>query len=278
MTWRALSCLLLLGPAACGSPAEPEAPAPQLYETVSTVLESPDHGPELCLSGIQQSYPPQCGGVPVASWDWAAADGVESANGTTWGGDYRLVGTYDGTTFTVTEPPAPPSAPAPSGRTRDACTTPRGDEPLATFSRIDKKAMMAAMGQASSSPDFAGLWVSGKSYSAEEGVRFDGLVLNAAFTGDLARHKAELREVWGGLLCVEQHEHTLAELRAVQEDLFAGGGAEELGLVPTWGSSSELDGVVELGFYTIPPEQQAALDERYGEGVVRVTPSLVPVD
>lgn len=79
--------------------------------------------------------------------------------------------------------------------------------------------------------------------------------------------------MWGGPLCVVQHARTLAELQAVQEELFASGAAE-LGLDPTFGAVDETRGVVELGVVAVTPEQQAAVDERYGAGVVEVRPGL----
>ncbi len=68
-----------------------------------TVLESPRHGPELCGS-IRESLPPQCSGLPVRNWGWAAVKGVESLNGTTWG-TWHVTGTLDGEAFVLTEVP-----------------------------------------------------------------------------------------------------------------------------------------------------------------------------
>ena len=51
---------------------------------------------------MDASLPPRCGGPEVAGWDWDAVE-AESASGTTWG-SYVLVGTFDGGTFTLTEP------------------------------------------------------------------------------------------------------------------------------------------------------------------------------
>src|SRR5688572_3418701 len=51
----------------------PTVPAPdseQLYEADGIVLEDDSHGPELCLGGVALSLPPQCGGVPLANWEW----------------------------------------------------------------------------------------------------------------------------------------------------------------------------------------------------------------
>ncbi len=67
-----------------------------------TVLEDSD-GARVCFA-VMESYPPQCGGLPVAGWSWDGLDGAETANGVTWGA-YAVQGTYDGEVLTVTEPP-----------------------------------------------------------------------------------------------------------------------------------------------------------------------------
>lgn len=59
---------------------------------------------ELCLGAVAESYPPQCGGVPIANWTWDGIDGSESSGDTTWGA-YAVQGTYDGEEFAVTQPP-----------------------------------------------------------------------------------------------------------------------------------------------------------------------------
>ena len=72
-----------------------------------TVLEQrgetpfPKHGAMLCLGAMAMSYPPQCGDVPIANWNWDAVEGEEKASGASWG-QYHVVGTYDGEIFTVT--------------------------------------------------------------------------------------------------------------------------------------------------------------------------------
>ena len=75
-----------------GCAAQPAAPAvgaagtpeePRRYAAEAMVLESPEHGPELCLGGVLESLPPQCGGPDVIGWDWAAVEDEQSMNGTT---------------------------------------------------------------------------------------------------------------------------------------------------------------------------------------------------
>jgi hypothetical protein len=65
--------------------------AAPVYQADALVLESPEHGPQLCRE-VASSYPPQCGGPDVLGWNWGAVEGEESASGTTWG-SYRVVGT-----------------------------------------------------------------------------------------------------------------------------------------------------------------------------------------
>ena len=65
----------------------------------STILDDGD-GAELCVGGVAESYPPQCGGPPITNWNWADHEGdFEEASGVRWG-DFHVVGTFDGETFT----------------------------------------------------------------------------------------------------------------------------------------------------------------------------------
>lgn len=59
---------------------------------------------ELCLGAIAESYPPQCGGIPITNWSWDDIEGFENSGDVTWG-SYAVQGTYDGESFTVTEAP-----------------------------------------------------------------------------------------------------------------------------------------------------------------------------
>lgn len=59
---------------------------------------------ELCLGAVAESYPPQCSGIPISGWSWDGIEGSESSGDVAWGA-YAITGTYDGETFTVTQPP-----------------------------------------------------------------------------------------------------------------------------------------------------------------------------
>lgn len=274
VTPRALVPLLLLL-TACGTsaPAPAAAPAPspvgQQFEATAAVLESPEHGPELCWSMLD-SLPPQCSGVPVVGWDWADVGGEESARGTTWGGGYHVVGTYDGTALTLTQP----ARDAPRSTTDQdpigtPCPVPEGGWRVEDPTRLDDGAVQAAMAFATAHPQHAGFWLDHLDLSDPAALR----VLNVATAGDVAAHERRLRELWGGALCVVRRPHTLARLREVQDEVQAGG----LGLQVTSSYADEVHGVVRITAVTVDDRQRAALEERYGPGVVEVEPHLRPV-
>ena len=90
--------------------------------------------------------------------------------------------------------------------------------------------------------------------------------------------EAAVREVWGGPLCVIQREgRTEKELAAIRDEAerFI---QEEIGLQFTWSSDGDVGLAAEVGVVIDPGGAgQAALDERYGPGVVRLFPALKPV-
>lgn len=108
----ALACSALL--VACASASAPAAggdafgtrlPAPPAGDVLGqgTVLDD-GAGPQLCLAGVMESYPPQCSGLPLDGWDWDAVEGWEEASGVRWGA-YAVQGAYDGQSLAVTAPP-----------------------------------------------------------------------------------------------------------------------------------------------------------------------------
>lgn len=123
-------CLVLLSGCGAGQATlSRQGGADALLHTGSgTVLESAEHGPELCLGGVEESLPPQCSGVPLVGWQWEAVSGAEFGMGTTWG-SYSVTGTFDGKVLTLTEPAGEQVEPA--GRAGAGGAT--GDEdPFAT--------------------------------------------------------------------------------------------------------------------------------------------------
>jgi hypothetical protein len=234
----------------------------------------------LCLGMLLDSLPPQCGDVRLTGWDWATVDGEERLAGTIWG-DYRVVGTYYDSSFRVLEvgPPDPTPAPDPGDPVDTPCPEPPGGWVAEDPGRTSDADREGATRAASSEPDFAGLWIDHVGDPAPEEMEADPasseIILNVAFTGNLARHESDLRALWGGPLCVVQHSRTDAELRSIQRDFP--GGPSDLGLSVLWSSVDIVDNVVEVGVVVIDAQTREALDERYGPGTVRIIPALRPL-
>ena len=220
-----------------------------------TVLDDGD-GPEMCLGPVAESYPPQCSGPALADFDFGDV-GAEQASGVTWG-SYALTGTFDGTTFTVSDAVpaalydtmAEPQADGLDPACDDATTT---DEAMTTPEDMD-----ATLTAASALPTYASSWLS------------DGTI-SVAVTGDAEAAEAELRTTWGGPLCVTTVERSDADLNAVNTELQAALGDQLL----TSGSTAPdtLDAQVVFDDGSI----QEWADATYGAGLVRVTSALVPV-
>jgi hypothetical protein len=254
---------------------EPPVSPAQLYEANTTILESREHGPELCLGGVADSLPPQCGGVPLANWDWDLVDGEESVSETTWG-NFHIVGTYDGSTFTVLDAGPYEQPPSESTDFTAPCPQPAGGWVAPDPTRATDADLRAVMHAAEREPDSAGFWID---YVGEpsEFTPTDEIIAIAAFTGDLERHEADLREVWGGALCMTSHQRTLDELIRIQRELTAEVAAE-LGIQTTWSAVDIVQNEVEFGVVVADDEMRAAVDAHYGAGAVRLMPALTPVD
>lgn len=82
--------------------------------------EAEGKGPVFCLSGVEDSLPPGCGGPNIRGWSWAGLE-FEEAGGTRWG-EFTLRGTYVDGIFTVKGEPHEPEPY--TGTTDDAITAP----------------------------------------------------------------------------------------------------------------------------------------------------------
>jgi hypothetical protein len=270
--------------AACGAGDPPSSPAAeppptvsgpdpnQLYEVNTTVLEDRTHGPTLCLSGILESLPPQCGNVPIANWDWQAVSGEERLSGTTWG-NYHVVGSYDGSTFTLTD--VGPYEEDTSGPTDPDFSSPC-PEPSGGWSDLEQATQedaRPAAAYARSQPDYVTSWVTQLEPAKAE---FGPVIVNAVFTGDRERHEAEMRKVWGGPLCViERDVPTADELARIRKEAEAR--LDDLGLEMLWSAGPGVEPIIEIGVVVdVEGKGEAALDARYGAGVVRLIPALKP--
>ena len=286
--WVVGALLLLLvgcGSATTARPGSAPSAAGGEVETryAVTVLDD-GGGAELCLGGVAESLPPQCGGPPVAAWDWDDHAGdFEDVGGVRWG-EFHVVGTFDGESFTATRvTPAdeyePPDVDEPDPFVT-TCEEPTGgwvvDPSLVSYGDED-----AAFRAADRLPDYAGAFLDTSrdprppeeldqalTDGGNDSIDVSTWIVNVKVTDDPARAEAAIREVWGGGLCISTAIHTMAELRRVQGQLDD---------VPGFLSSGVSDDTVEVGVVHDDGSIQAGLDEEYGAGLVRVSSALVPV-
>lgn len=253
--------------AGCGDAGD-SRPTTAEYSTSATVLADRTHGPQLCWV-VAESFPPQCGGPDIAGWDWSDVEAEQTHAGTTWG-EFTVVGMFDGRTFTVTRPPRR-STPA----ERQAVGTPPTDfrsrcglltaRPGPRTRAVD---LAAARRAAARSPFVGAVWV-----TPQAGPD----MLNVRFARDAAALERDLRRLYAGPLCVTEGGPARAKLRRVAREVFARR-TELFGPNAYLGSGAlEVDGVVEATVVWDPGGAQRVLDERYGSGLVRVTPLLRPI-
>jgi hypothetical protein len=254
------------------SPTTPAPGSGRLYEADATVLDDGEQGPKLCLGAMLLSLPPRCGDVPIANWDWEAVDGERSLSGTTWG-DYHVVGTFDGEIFTAVSTGAYREPPPPDPVYESPCPEPAGGW-VADPDRHTQEHDGGARAYARSQPDYV---ISFVDHVDDDLQEFSPVVFVAIFTGDRERHEAEIRKVWDGPLCVvELDTATDRELRRIRRE--AESALPELGLTMVGSWTGGVPPRVEIDVLADPGGAgQAALDARFGAGVVRLAPALTPV-
>lgn len=241
-----------------------------------TVLDD-GSGPQLCTF-VAKSMPPQCSGTPLADWDWAEHAEHQAVSGTTWG-DFALTGTFDGTTFTVTE--AIPAAlydaasQAPDTSFETPCQPPVGGWQVVDPATTNQEAMDATFTAASALPGYAGAWL-GQSPDAPDDAEAPDpaalndptqVIINVAVTEDVTGAEDELRQTWGGALCVSEAKYSEAELN----DL-----ATELREIPGVTGASAASDVVHAAVLFDDGSLQKWADETYGEGRVQFDSTFVP--
>jgi hypothetical protein len=267
------------------SPRSPTADADTVLIGTATVLESEEHGPEFCLGGVLTSYPPQCGGPRLVGWDWSAVSGDTHAGGSVFG-DYVVIGTYDpgDNSFTPTRRPVAADeydGPQPEPQWPETDFTSPCEPPPGGWAPIDPAAttehtLNETIARARARDDFGDVWVDQSINPASEHPEQHEselndprkLVLNISVTGDIDAATADLRDTWGGSLCVSHADHTMKELQAVSHEVCAhdgmlgcgGGGMDHVDLFVTYDDGS----------------LQQQFDEQYGVGTVHVSSALQP--
>lgn len=261
-----------------GAPADaaPTSVGPgQRYVAQAMVLQkSADDPPELCLGGVMESYPPQCGGPEVVGLHWQEVPGRESASGVTWAQAW-FVGTYDGTVFRLTQQPSqdPPrgfTAPTPdaSNAFPPLCDDPfRGGDP--GFDAAAQAGMSAQETLATAAAALDGYVTSYVSDGADD--------YNVIVTGDAEAAHATLRKVWPGWLCVVQRDlPTAADLDAAQQAVVADRS------LPMLSVGSGAEGILGVIVIVASPEVVAQVHDDVAPWLepdqVQVTGALQPYD
>lgn len=252
-------------PTTPGAAADPARLAGQV-----TILQQGDGPVMLCLGGVMESYPPQCGGPELLDFAWEDAPESESASGTTWASGFVVVTPVEGG-YRLLEPlsATPPEGyPEPEARGPDfpeLCEDPyRGGDETADAGAEALAAMVAA---AETLPDYALHYVS-------DGAEH----YNVIVTQDAEAAHAALREVWPGWLCVAQRDvPTQAAMTSASDALS--GLAEDLDLLH-WGGGG-VDGVLEVGVPVADEATVAAIHEAVSAWLtsdqVRIHAALAPL-
>lgn len=242
------------------------------------VLGIGDQAPELCLGGVAESYPPQCGGVPVIGWSWAdqPQSSYEEAGKVRWG-EFAVTGRFDGARLALTRAVPSAQGDAPDQvREPEAvpCPEPDGGWRVLDPATTTDEAMHAALDAARYLPGYADARINQtrnpaygtEDYEAMNDPEFITVVVRV--TEDVTGAERTLRARWGGALCVALATYTASELHELK------GKVNEL---PGILSVSDEDQVVDAYVTYDDGSLQEWADSRFGPGVVMVSAALVPV-
>lgn len=239
----------------------------------ATVLEDVSHGPQLCLGIIETSYPPRCSGPDVRGWDWDRTEGFQTSGRSRFG-ELGLRGVHVDGALVLTRAPTRPTG-VPSDRGPDVPTTPcpepdggwfAGGE-VASTGGAAQDVLHAAMRHAERMPHVSSVW------PEYLGGPTDGnrAVLTVRVTEDVAAARRELRALWPGALCVRRGGLTQQHRLRIATELH-----RTLGRALIAVHTESHDHVAVQVLLDEDGALQRRLDDRYGEGVVRVGSALQP--
>jgi hypothetical protein len=242
--------------------APPDADA--AYEVIAPVLETAERGTQLCLGQwMISATPPVCDGPELQGWSWDFVGGGNPVTTGTWAEAY-LAGTWDDgkQVFVVTDAHSPTAADherfadaSPKSDLSVPCAEPAGGWPARNQEWPED--------QIDTIPGYAGSWDDPTNH-----------VVTAKFTGDLAVAEAAVRRYYTDNLCVVPAQHSMDELAAIRDQLLGMSSVKWLWATVRADPTAEW---VEVGTIVPDPTRQAAFDEQYGEGVVRLTARLQPL-
>lgn len=121
-------------------------PSTEYRGNVGGIIDNGDgRGPMLTFFWLD-SLPPQGGSLPLAGFDWDMVEGEQTLNGVTWLEEsVGVTGTFDGTTFTLTEPVSGPFTFTDDvltyGTLTEGCTEADVAPALAALNALDQQAL-----------------------------------------------------------------------------------------------------------------------------------------
>ncbi|MFT4220381.1 MAG: hypothetical protein QM611_07700 [Microbacterium sp.] len=257
------------------------------------VIGDDDEGAKACLGAIFASVPAQCDGTPLVGWDWSEHEGEYSDEFHRPEGEFFITGWWDPATETL----APTEVG--NGRDFDWSTKPEPDddvdfttrcpEPAGGWHVLDEatttdKAMDRVFRRATKLDGYTSSWMDSslepdptpeeiaameRGESTTSWNKPELMIVNVMVAGDVAAAEAELRKVWGGMLCVTAAERSRREIRAITKEIIE----VAPGFITTSGETAGEDIVVTVVYDD--GSLQREVDSRYGTGVVRIQSTLV---
>jgi hypothetical protein len=180
-----------------------------LYEGTATLVDRPPDGPLVC-GALNGGEPPVCGnGLRVKGLRWTDVSDHQHADDARWVVAH-IVARYDGDFLWLTATPVADDTAVLHDAVRfgTPCDPPEEGWTVSDETLTDEAALGNLLRYADRQRDLTRRWV--------DRAAFPGLgVQNLSFTGDLDRHRAELRQLWGGPLCVTQGNRTIDSLEHV---------------------------------------------------------------
>ncbi len=233
------------------------------------------------------SLPPQCGGLPLHGFAWSQLPptAVHRSGPVTWAGGVRLVGTFDGTTLTLTRPASLAPAdgvgtgerprPPPRSRRRARLPPAVGASSTRQGGQDDWSALDAYVTR---QPDYSTSWIDASSHVQGATGQPAGNVFTAAFTGDAAAHRRAIAAIWGGAVCVVTRPYSRADLARVQAEIFSAA-ARRAGVKALSGGSTVSHGraVLAVTVLVATPQVEAWIHRRAGTVPVHIDGWLTPV-
>lgn len=246
------------------------------WTNTGTVIDR--DGPILCAAGVMTSLPPQCSGVPVVGLDWSDVSDAESQSGVTWA-TMTLFGTFDGAVFELTRPPATPEYPPEEPFVLPLpCDEPADGWKVVNAATANNESDAVVYAQSQS--EFMGNWVYRLPTDADARS-----VKVFTFAGQTEEHRAALRDLYGGPLCVAEAHRSLTDLAAIRTDaieLITSPEAVASGIHLVDGAYGDTIDIVHqrvaLWVFAAEPGAEAWLESRLGQGVIELHSQLQRVD